>query len=747
MPDELSNAAATAQQVEFAAGRLDSLSTLPCTAAKFLPIILQEQFRPSSLADIIKSDPALTAMILSLFGRRGISMSGGRFSIERNMDRLPAHEVRDALLNTKVFLPDRTGISNKQELLLHAIAVACCAEEIAKTASPQIDSEMAYCAGLLHDIGKLALEEVMPKSFVRIIEEARSAKESSCTIEQEHLGADHTIIGKHLGQKWRLPNPIVLAVWLHHSETMTIAHNMPEARIAAVVQLADSIARQAGIGVSGSFDLPEPAEPIGRWLAINSEQIMKIRSNLREAVEKKSSLLGLDAPNAVKSYFEAARTATSKLARQQTESSLENRRLQSISSHLDFTKDFLLNTSSSVSVLDIAENFAAAWQKFYQTGTVCLYLVPLGDSQTLDVVVIEKLGQSRIISVVIPEETPVIPQAIANNFVILNAPGYIDWLFEQLDVEFDESRTRLLPLLSAGSPKDSLRRAVGAIAFEIFYPGDVELFEQNFRTSASMAGDILNLALGRQKQQLFAERFVRLISKAPDTQPQIDMAEYSIKALAEMAAGAAHELNNPLAVISGRAQLLADAETDKEKKEILEQIYKNAREASELIEDLMSFAEPRLPRPTRTDIKQLIEEAVQLTSRKTNREILDIEIEIAEDIKPVLIDSAQIVSAVANIISNAVESYSGQTGPIKITAGIDPSGESIKLIIKDQGCGMDTETLQKATQPFFSAKEAGRKRGMGLAYAARFIQLNKGTLSITSELGRGTTVNIYLPIG
>ena len=740
MPDELSNAAATAQQVEFAIGRLDSLSTLPSVAAKYIPIIMQEQFRPSLLADIVESDPALAAVFFSLLDRRGINTSGARFSINRNLDRLPAHEVRDTLLNMKVLLPDKTGISNKQGLLLHSIAVACCAEEIAKTASPQMDPELSYCAGLLHDIGKLAIEEVMPKSFVRIIEEARAAKECSCTVEQEHLGADHTIIGKHLGQKWRLPNQIVLAVWLHHSETMTIAHNMPEARIAAIVQLADSIARQAGIGVSGSYDLPEPAEPVGRWLAINSEQIMKIRSNLHEAVEKKANMFGLNRPNAVRDYFEATRAATAKLARQQTELAQENRRLQSVSSHLDFTKEFLLNTGSSVSVMDIAENFAAAWQKFYQTGSVCLYLAPAADSEILDAVVVEKLGQSRIISAAAPEEVPAIPQPIANEFTILNAAGHLEWLFDQLDVEFDENRTKLLPLLSAG-------RAVGVIAFEIFYPGDIKLFETNFKTAASTAGAVLNLASARARQQFFAERFARLISKAPDTQPQIDLAEYSLKALAEMAAGAAHELNNPLAVISGRAQLLADAETDKEKKEILEQIYKNAREASELIEDLMSFAEPRLPRPTRTDIKQLIEEAVQLTSRKTNRETLDIQIETAEDIKPVLIDSAQIVSATANILSNAVESYSGQTGPIKISAGIDQSGELIKLIIKDQGCGMDAEILQKATQPFFSAKEAGRKRGMGLAYSARFIQLNKGTLSIKSEPGGGTTVTVYLPIG
>jgi signal transduction histidine kinase len=213
-----------------------------------------------------------------------------------------------------------------------------------------------------------------------------------------------------------------------------------------------------------------------------------------------------------------------------------------------------------------------------------------------------------------------------------------------------------------------------------------------------------------------------------------------------MAAGAAHELNNPLAVISGRAQLLADAQNDPETREILKQIYENAREASGIIEDLMSFAEPPPPRAARTDIKKMLDEAVQLTNRKTNIESLDVNIEVAGYVGSVFVDSAQIVSAIANVISNAVESYGDKPGSIDITADTDESGDLVELAIKDQGCGMDAEALKKATQPFFSAKPAGRKRGMGLAYAARFIQINKGLLSIASEPGSGTTVTIYLPI-
>jgi len=744
LPDEPANTTVT-QQIELAVSGLDSLSTLPCIAVQFLPKLLQGQFSPSALADIIESDPALTARILSLIEQRGVGLPDGRFSLRQTLDKLSAHDVRDAILSINVLQAfdlddgiDKNRATAKKGLLLHSIAVACCAKDIAETASPQMDSQLAYSAGLLHDMGKLALEETMPKSFASMVEEAKSTKRSSRAIEQKHLGTDHTIIGKRLGQKWRLPNLIVLAIWLHHSQTITIAEDMPEARIAAVVQLADSIARQAGIGASGSFDLPEPAESISQWLSISPEQLQQIREKLSETVRQKSNILGLYLPKAGANYCKIVHTAAAQLARQHTELSGENRRLQSDSSHLDFITDFLLGINPISGASDIAEDFAARWQKFYQTGLVCLYLAPWRRSQTLEAVVVESLSQSRMVCLNAPAETSVIPKTIANNFAILNAHDHIDWLFEQLDVDFDVNRTKLMPLLSG-------RKAVGAIAFELNYPGDVELFEEKFRTSASIAGVVLGMALAQQRQQHFAERFARLISKPKDTQTRAATAENSLNALAEMAAGAAHELNNPLAVISGRAQLLADAESDQEKKKILEQIYKNARETSAIIEDLMSFAEPPEARAAQTDIKQMLDEAIQLARQKTNAEHLDVQIAVAEGLESVFVDSAQVVSAIANVISNAVESYGDKPGPIKITADTTESGDSVKLQISDTGCGMDAETVQKATQPFFSVKPAGRKRGMGLAYAVRFIQLNKGSLNIASEPGSGTTVTICLP--
>jgi len=742
MPENKGDTTA-AQQTELAIGQLSSLSTLPCVAVQFFSKLMQPHFSPSAVADIVESDPALTAKILSLIHQHGVSLPADKFSLRRSLDRLPADIVLNALLSVKIsrafeadYGSDKPAIESKKDLTLHSLAVACCATGIAEVISDQIDPELSYLAGLLHDIGKHALREVMPKSLARIVEEAKSAQASSYAIEQKHLGTDHTILGKSLAQRWHLPDVIGLVIWLHHSDTATISQSVPDAKIAQVVQLADSIARQAGIGQSGSFDSPEPVAKLAQSLGIDPDQLKEIGRELPKAVAEKSKVLGLDLPDVTDRYCEIMHSAASQFARKQSEVSVENRRLQTESSHLDFATDFVLSIKSGDAAIDIAENFAVRWQRFYQTGMVCLYLIPPDSRQLFEAVVVESLGHSRRVILSCSADSDPIPESMRNSFAIVDACDNVDWLFDQVEVDSARGTTKLLPLLADG-------RAVAAIVFEFHYPADVQLFEEKFRTTSSIAGSILAMAFARQKQERYAECFAQLISKPIEPQPDIAVHD-SLDALAEMAAGVAHELNNPLSVISGRAQLLAGAETDEERKQSLKQIQANAGEVSAIIEDLMSFAEPRHPRPAQTDIQRMLDEAIQLTSQKTRAEDIDVQAEVAEDTEKVFVDSAQIASAVANIICNSLESYTGKLGPVKITAEAERAG-LVKIQVSDLGCGMDAETLQKATRPFFSSKPAGRKRGMGLAYAQRLIQLNKGWLQIISEPGSGTTVTISLP--
>jgi putative nucleotidyltransferase with HDIG domain len=737
-------------QVGLVVRRLEALSVLPSVAAKCFSEVLQFQSLPPELAETIESSPALSAKILSLMHKHLPGYGPESVSVTSALNRLPPHLIHDALFSVKIypaFGPDDSRALLRKQLVLHCLAVACCAKDIAEIISPPIDADLAYSAGLLHDIGKLALDEAMPRSFAGIVQQAKSQQACSSTIEQNNLGTDHTILGKRLAARWNLAEQIILAVWLHHTDTSKISKSMPQARIAQLVQLADLLARKCGIGRSGSFDAPDSADRIAQELAINSDQLQQISADLPGKVAQKSKALGLDSPENIETYCGIFHNAAAKLARQSIKLSQQNSQLQTASHHLDFATDFLFNITPNAEPIDIAQNFALLWQRSFQTGPVCLYLTAPAEPEVLKAVVAESPSEIKTVCLMPMPHAPAIP----TSFAILDAQDHANWLLEQLDVDFDLSRTKIAPLLSGG-------KAVGAILFELRHPAEPEQLEKNFKTLACIAGAVLQMAFASLGQQRFAEQLAQLITTTKEAEPALPAQKPSVQqpqppiptpnvteALAEMAAGAAHELNNPLSVISGRTQLLAESEPDPERKKTLTQIQQNTRQLAAIIDDLMAFAEPPQPRRAATDVKQMLDEATQLTAQKQNAEQLDIRIEVADEAQNVFIDSAQIVSAIANIFSNSIESYEDQQGPISVTASADDSGQLVKLQVTDSGCGMDAQTLQKATQPFFSAKPAGRKRGMGLAHAQRIIQLNGGSMEMASQPNQGTTVTILLP--
>ena len=162
----------------------------------------------------------------------------------------------------------------------------------------------------------------------------------------------------------------------------------------------------------------------------------------------------------------------------------------------------------------------------------------------------------------------------------------------------------------------------------------------------------------------------------------------------------------------------------------------------------MSYAEPAPPRRSNTSLGQILDEAVELARQRLGGGDLDLRIEMGPDAPSVLVDSAQAASALSNILVNAFQSYTpaGQ-GSVEIRVERDSAVPEVRVQVQDRGCGMDRQTLSRATLPFFSARPAGRKRGLGLAFSDRLIRFNGGRLAIASEPGAGTTVTVSLPCG
>ncbi|MBA7626435.1 hypothetical protein ES703_33884 [subsurface metagenome] len=344
---------------------------------------------------------------------------------------------------------------------------------------------------------------------------------------------------------------------------------MPEAKIAQVVRLADSIARHYNIGQSGSYDTSDSPDTIAESLSIDAAQLGQIAQSAAEQVEQKARLLGLGLPNGPARYCEIVQTAATQLAQDATKLSREIRELQTTSSGLEFITEFLSSIAATDTAISMAEKLAIGWQRFYQTGPVCVYLTTAGAPKILKAVVVESPSQRKSIPLTAPSEPPAAAQPTAKGFAVLDARQSADWLFKQLDVEFELSRTKLVPLLCGN-------KTIGAIVFELRQPAETEQLQENLKSAALTAGAALGIAIATEQQQRFAEQLVKLVTTPKTSELQLQpprragepqsKPDISLEALAEMAAGAAHELNNPLSVISGGAQLLTETETDPKKK-------------------------------------------------------------------------------------------------------------------------------------------------------------------------------------
>jgi putative nucleotidyltransferase with HDIG domain len=739
--------ATASRKVELAIGELEALWVPPCVAVQYLSKMLQGRFSAASVVDIAECEPVLAAELISLAQRRSSGPAEQRHAIRLILDRLDAGEVRDTLLGTKVtaayeieFAAREPASPSRKNLTLHCLAVAIAARRIAEAAPVPVDPALAYSAGLLHDIGKYALQDIMPRSLAAIAKEAEATRASLYVVEQHHLGTNHALLGKYLAQRWRLPETIELAIWLHHGDPAAILDTIPAAKAVLPVWAANHIAHHAGVGDSGSRELPPSIEDIARTTGLQAQVLRRIGDELSEQVQERFKVLGFDLPQATARYCDLVQASAAELSKAHTQLALEGRDAQMAAGYLDFARGFLRDAGPDTGAIYAAEDFARRWQRFFQTGSVCLFWPGAADEGIVEAVVVEALGQSRKIVLETPPDGVVIPQSVAAAFALTDAHDDIDWLLEQLEVDFDSARTKLMPLLCDGRP-------VAVIAFELNYPGDTDYFAEKFEMAASMASAVLGLALARQREQRVVERLAQVKSQpaAPIAPPPAAGPEpvSCVEALAEMAAGVAHELNNPLSVIAGRAQLLAQAEADGQKRHVLDVIGENARDASSIVNDLMSYARPETPRPAKVGVAQMLDEAVQLAARKLEAEHINAQIQVAERAQEAFVDSAQVVSALANVVANSVESYADALGPVKITA--EPVEGAVCVQVSDLGRGMDAETLRRVAYPFFSAKPAGRKRGMGLAYAARLIELNRGALAIESQPDRGTTVTITLP--
>ena len=208
-------------------------------------------------------------------------------------------------------------------------------------------------------------------------------------------------------------------------------------------------------------------------------------------------------------------------------------------------------------------------------------------------------------------------------------------------------------------------------------------------------------------------------------------------------------MNNPLAVISGRSQLLSMtlmAGTQEQK--TAERIYKESHRLSNLITALHTFAEPPEIALEETKFSELLDASIQqvrlglgLGSGDKNTNIC---LRVMEELPLLHVDREQLKGAISELLNNAVQANPNKG--VEVYAEPVNGGRELLIEVRDDGDGMDEKTLEHAVDPFFSAKNAGRRVGMGLTRAKQVIEGHNGCLELASNVGIGTVVRVKLPL-
>ena len=219
-----------------------------------------------------------------------------------------------------------------------------------------------------------------------------------------------------------------------------------------------------------------------------------------------------------------------------------------------------------------------------------------------------------------------------------------------------------------------------------------------------------------------------------------------LAAIRQLAYGASHEINNPLANISTRAQSLIRATDDEALVRHLMAINQQAFRAHEMIADLMFFAKPPAPELSRVRVDHLVRDVLAQLSASFPAAAT---VTVRQDLRPLAVDAdeAQLAMAIKAILQNAFEALRGH-GTIWINVGGSDSNGStpiVRLEIRDDGPGLAADAQQHLFDPFFSGREAGRGLGFGLSKAWRIVQLHEGQLTAHSPIGGGAEFTMELP--
>ncbi len=228
------------------------------------------------------------------------------------------------------------------------------------------------------------------------------------------------------------------------------------------------------------------------------------------------------------------------------------------------------------------------------------------------------------------------------------------------------------------------------------------------------------------------------------TQKQLLRSE-RLASMGQLSAGIAHELNNPLGTILLYSHMLMREVAENRGREDLQLIVSEATRCKDIVRGLLDFARKSRVSKAPANLAEVIDELVGIARTRATEMGVEVTSEVATDLPVLMVDRVQLRQALVNIAMNAVDSMPGG-GRLHLAARKGHGDDDVRIEISDTGCGIPPENLSRLFTPFFTTKTMGKGTGLGLAITYGVIKMHSGDITVDSEVGKGTTFTIRLPV-
>ncbi|HXG03664.1 MAG TPA: ATP-binding protein [Candidatus Binatia bacterium] len=221
-----------------------------------------------------------------------------------------------------------------------------------------------------------------------------------------------------------------------------------------------------------------------------------------------------------------------------------------------------------------------------------------------------------------------------------------------------------------------------------------------------------------------------------------------VATLGSLLAGVAHELNNPLSVVTGQAALLKMKAPDPAVAQRAEKIAAAADRCVRTVRNFLALARKRAPERAQVDVNQVVRDAVDLLAYQFRTDAVDLQLDLAGDLPRPWGDPHRLYQVIVNLMTNAQHALRGQVGPRRLTVVTRAvaGGRRVRIEVADTGPGIPAELRDRIFEPFFTTKPVGEGTGLGLPLCLSTVEEHGGTLTLESEPGQGATFIIELPV-